>query len=123
MDHVTGLSIARIALGTGMLVAPEKSLRAGFLDATAPQAPYLARLFGSREIAVGVVTLLAAPAAKPALIKVGIGIDVADAAAGVLAVRSRGLSTPVGALVTGAALAAVVGGVAGLRQRGELPQV
>ena len=35
MDHVTGLSLGRLVIGTGMLLAPESSLRLGLLDATA----------------------------------------------------------------------------------------
>lgn len=117
MDHVNGLSVARIAIGTGMLLAPEPSLRLGLLDATAAQAPYLARMFGSREIAIGALTLLAAPEQRATMVTVGIGIDVADAVAGVLGIRSKALSTPAGALLTGVAAGAVVAGVAGLRQR------
>jgi hypothetical protein len=120
MDHINGLSVARIAIGTGMLLAPEPSLKLGLLDSTAAQAPYLARMFGSREIAIGALTLLAAPEHRATLIKVGIAIDVADAVAGVLGIRSKALSTPTGALVTGAAAGAVVSGIAGLRQRGAL---
>ena len=58
MDHINGLSVARIAIGTGMLLAPAPSLKLGLLDSTAAQAPYLARMFGSREIAIGALTLL-----------------------------------------------------------------
>lgn len=120
MDHVNGLSVARIAIGTGMLLAPEPSLKLGLLDSTAAQSPYLARMFGSREIAIGALTLLAAPEHRTTLIKVGIAIDVADAVAGVLGIRSKAFSTPAGALLTGAAAGAVVSGIAGLRQRGAL---
>ncbi|QIK67815.1 hypothetical protein G7072_17000 [Nocardioides sp. HDW12B] len=120
MDHVNSLAVARIAIGTGMLLAPEPSLKVGLLDPTARQAPYLARMFGSREIAIGALTLLAAPAQQVTLIKVGVAIDAADAVAGYLGIRSKGLSTPAGAALTGVAVVAVVSGLAGLRQRGAL---
>lgn len=118
MDHLTSLATARIAIGTGMLLAPEPSLRLGLLDATATQAPYLARMFGSREIALGAITLLAPPAQQATLAKVGIAVDAADAVAGYLGIRSKALSTPTGVALTGVAVAAVVSGVAALRQRG-----
>ena len=120
MDHVNGLSVARIAIGTGMLLAPEPSLRLGLLDSTAAQSPYLARMFGSREIAIGALTLLASPEHRPTLVTAGIAIDVADAVAGALGIRSKAFSTPAGVVLTGAAVGAVVAGVAGLRQRGSL---
>lgn len=120
MDPVTGLSLGRLVIGTGMLLAPEASLRLGLLDATAAQSPYLARMFASREIAIGGLTLLATGAQRDTLTAVGIGVDVADAAAGVLGIRSRAFSTPAGVVLTGAAVGAVVAGVAGLRQRGTL---
>ena len=116
MDNITGLSVGRVVIGTGMLLAPRKALRAGLMDAAAPQSPYLARMFGSREIALGALTLLAAPEHKPSLVRAGIAIDVADAAAGLLAIRSRAFGTARGAVLTGAAVAAVVSGVTSLRQ-------
>jgi hypothetical protein len=115
MDNITGLSLGRIAIGTAMLLAPEKALRAGMMDATAPQSPYLGRMFGSREVALGAITLLAAPEHRPSLVRAGIAVDVADALAGALAIRSRAFSTPRGAVLTGAAVAAVVSGVSALR--------
>lgn len=116
MDNITGLSVGRIVVGTAMLLAPGKALRVGMLDATAPQAPYLARMFGSREVALGALTLLAPPAHRATLVRAGLAVDVADAAAGILGIRSRALGTVPGALVTGAAVAAAASGVAHLRE-------
>jgi hypothetical protein len=115
MDNITGLSLGRIVIGAGMLLAPQKALRAGLMDATAPQSPYLARMFGSREIALGALTLMAPPEHRPTLVRAGVAVDVADAAAGVLAGRSPGHGPVRGAALTAAAAAAVAVGVASLR--------
>jgi hypothetical protein len=117
MDNATSLSLARVAVGTAAWVAPEFSLKAGMLDHTAPQSPFMLRLFGVRDAALGAITLMAAPAAKPALLKVGLVVDAADAAAAVRAVQRGQVKTPTGATVAGMALAAVVAGAVALGQQ------
>jgi hypothetical protein len=123
MDNATSLSLARIAIGAAAWAAPELSLRAGMLDAHAPESPYLLRLFGARDVALGAVTLFAAPEHKPALLRVGLAVDAADAGAAVMALRSRRLSTRTGAVLTGAAGAAMVAGLVALGQQRALRKV
>ena len=115
-DQATSLSLARIVLGGAAWVAPERALRATMLDPAA-QSPYLLRLFGARDVALGAITLMAAPSLKPTMLKIGIAVDAADAAAGALATRSGAVRPLTGALVTGAAAAAVVAGVVALGQQ------
>ena len=117
MDNATSLSLARIVVGAAAWAAPELSLKGAMLDATAPQSPYLIRLFGARDVALGAVTLLAAPEHKPALLKVGIGVDAADAAAAVHALSQGKLSKGAGITLAAAAGAAVAAGIAALAQR------
>ena len=117
MDTATTLSLARIAVGTAAWVAPETSLRAGMLDATQSQSPYMLRLFGARDAALGAITLLAKPEHKPALLKVGLAVDSADAAAAVHAMQRGQLRNPTGITLTGMAVAAVVAGVVALGQQ------
>jgi hypothetical protein len=117
MDNATSLSLARIVVGTAAWAAPELSLKAGMLDPSAPQSPYMLRLFGARDAALGLITLLAKPDHKPALLKVGLAVDAADAAAAVRAMQQRQLKPPAGITLAGAAAAAVVAGVVALGQQ------
>lgn len=117
MDNATSLSLARIAVGAAAYVAPDVSLRAGMLEPTAPQSPYLLRLFGARDVALGAITLLARPEHKPALLTVGLAVDAADATAAVRALQHGQLQPPTGVALAGMALAAVVTGVVALRQQ------
>ena len=117
MDNATVLSLARIAVGAAAWANPELSLRAGMLDASAPQSPYLLRLFGVRDAALGAITLLAAPEHKPALLRLGLGVDGADTGAAVIALRKKQLETLPGAVLAGAGALAVVGGLVALSQQ------
>ena len=117
MDNATSLSLARIAIGTAAWVAPELSLRAGMLDASAPQSPYMLRLFGARDTALGVITLAAKAEHRPALLKVGLAVDAADAAAAVRALQAGQVRTPAGATRAGLAGVAVVAGIVALREQ------
>ncbi|QIG43143.1 hypothetical protein G5V58_10560 [Nocardioides anomalus] len=116
MDPLFGLSLGRIAVGAVSLAKPDTAAGLLGLDARAnPQAGYVARLFGSREIALGALTLIARGRARRHLVLAGIAVDVADAAAGALGIRDRSISTRAGATMIGPALGAVVTGVRGLR--------
>jgi hypothetical protein len=117
MDPVTGLSLGRIAIGALALLSPPHAARLFRLDAARnPQLPYLTRMFGSREIALGAATLLARGSARRTMAGAGIAVDAADAVAGVLAARDGVVSRPVGAFLTLPALGAVVAGVVGARR-------
>jgi hypothetical protein len=116
VDPLIGLSLGRIAVGAVSLARPDTAAGLLGLDARAqPQAGYVARLFGSREIALGALTLLARGKARRHVLLAGIAVDVADAAAGALGVRDRSISARAGATMIGPALGAVVTGVRGLR--------
>jgi hypothetical protein len=117
MDNAISLSLARIVVGTAAWAAPDLSLKAAMLDPTAPQSPYMLRLFGARDVALGAITLMAKPEHKPALLKVGLAVDGADAAAAARAVQLGQLKPPTGAALAGMALAAVVAGVVALGQQ------
>lgn len=115
MDQVTGLSVGRIVIGAGALFAPELTMKVFGLDGeNNRQLPYMGRMFGSREIAVGVATLLSRGEARRNWIAAGIAIDLADAAAAILATQSGAVSKGRGALLTAPAIAAVNAGAVGL---------
>jgi hypothetical protein len=115
-DQATSLAVARIVVGAAAWVAPERSLRASLLDG-APQSTFLLRLFGARDAALGAITLLAAPSARPTLLKVGMAVDGADAAAAVMALKSGAVRPAAGAIFAGVALTAVAAGAAGIEQQ------
>lgn len=117
MDNATSLALARIAAGASAYAVPELGLKTAMLDPTAPQSPYLLRLFGVRDVALGVITLMAKPEAVPALLKLGMLVDASDAAAAVLALKSGAVKPPTGVALAGVATAAVIAGFAAFGQQ------
>lgn len=115
MDPVTGLSLGRIVIGIGALVAPGTTARLFGVDPAAnPQLGIFGRMFGAREIALGAVTLASRGSLRRNLTLVGIAVDGADAAGGVLELRDGGLPRVQGGALVGIALGAVGSGIAAL---------
>jgi hypothetical protein len=112
MNPVTGLSLGRIAIGIASLAKP---------DLVAQQmgqgsgAPLLTQWFGSREIALGTVTLLASGGARRNLVLVGMAVDAADAGTAYAAVQGKLLDRKLGTSLAAVAGGAVVSGLLGLR--------
>ena len=117
MDTVSTLSVARIGAGAGAWAAPGLWLKAAMLDATDPQSRTLVRLVGARDVALGAVTLMAGHDRRPALVKLGMLSDVADAAGALLALRAGALKPSTGIALAGAAAAAAVAGAIALGQK------
>jgi len=118
MDPVIGLAYGRIAVGTVALASPSLAARLLLLDTRSnPQLPYMTRLFGSREIALGALTVASSGAARERLVQVGIAVDGADALTGVAAAASGSVSKKAGILMALVAAGAVATGVGGLTQR------
>lgn len=116
MNPVTGLALGRIVVGIASLVAPDRT--AAFYGATAEGAPALipvSRMFGAREVALGLTTLLATGTARRNLVVAGMGVDGADTAAAIIALRSGQMPTPAAGALAALALGAVGAGAAGLR--------
>lgn len=115
MNPVTGLALGRIAIGATALASPDLAGKLFRLDvARNPQLPYMSRMFGSREIALGAITLLAKGSARRKLVGLGIAVDGADAFAGYDAMRSGAVNQSVGIGLTLPAVGAVVAGAVGL---------
>jgi hypothetical protein len=115
MNPVNGLALGRIAIGATALASPTLAAKLFRLDLDRnPQLPYLSRMFGSREIALGAITLMAKGKARRKLIALGIAVDGADAFAGYDAMRSGSVSQSVGVFLTAPALGAVAAGAVGL---------
>jgi hypothetical protein len=118
MNSATGLAASRVLVGALAVAAPELGVKMFRLDPTAnPQLPYMARLFGSREIVLGAATLLSRGKTRRNVILAGIGIDAADTAAAVLAGESGSVDRTTQVLLAVPAAAAVLAGLNGLRPR------
>ena len=118
MNPVTGLSLGRIAIGATALAAPQLAGKLFKLDVeNNRQLPYMTRMFGSREIALGVVTLVSSGAARRSLVAVGIGVDAADAYAGYEAMNDSSVDQKTGIGLVAPAVLAVAAGVVGLFAR------
>jgi hypothetical protein len=112
----------RVAIGAGSWVAPRLAGRLFGLDAVAnPQLPYVARLFGVRDVALGAGLQLSSVENRRLWLQVGILCDAADFVAGILAGRSGEISKVSTVLVTAPALAGVGLGVAALQAADEPP--
>jgi hypothetical protein len=118
MDPLTGLAYGRIALGTLAFASPSLASKLLLLDQRAnPQLPYVTRLFGSREVALGALTLASSGAARERLVQVGVAVDGADALTGVAAAASGAVPKKAGVLLALVAVGAVVTGIGGLTER------
>lgn len=118
MNPVTGLSLGRIAIGAVSLGNPELAGKLFRLDVRGnPQLPYLSRMFGAREIAIGAVTLLATGTAWRNLVLAGMAVDAADAFAGYRAGQDGYVPRATSGMLVAPAVAAVVAGAVGLRTR------
>ena len=115
MNPVTGLALGRVVIGVLSIFSPSLAAKLFRLDGDAnPQLPYLSRMFGSREIALGALTLAASGTARRNLILVGIAVDGSDAVAGHLAGREGYVSRTTSTFLTLPALGAVAAGVVGV---------
>lgn len=116
MDPVTGLAVGRIALGTVSLVSPGLAAKLFLLDPKAnPQLGLMTRLFGSREIALGAITLATTGTARRALVQVGVAVDGADVLAGLAATVSGSVPKTTGLLFSAVAAGAVAAGATSLQ--------
>lgn len=116
MNPVTGLSLGRIAVGAISLADPQRAGKLFQLDPVGnPQLSYVARLFGSREVALGAATLLARGKTRRNLVLLGILVDAADAGTGYLGIQEGTVSKQTGGALIGPAVGAIVAGLLGLR--------
>jgi hypothetical protein len=114
-DAVKALAGVRILIGVSSWLTPRVSGRLFGLDAKAnPQSPYLGRLFGVRDIALGVGALASEGDARRLWLTAGLACDGADALAGVAGGARGYLPKFTSLLVTATALTAVGLGVAAL---------
>jgi hypothetical protein len=109
------LSGLRVAIGAGAWAAPNTTGKLFGLDPdNNPQASFLARLFGVRDVALGLGTTATTGSSRRLWWQLGIACDLADAAAAVLAARNGTLPKAAAVLAGGTAIAAAGLGVAAL---------
>ncbi len=114
-NAVNALAGLRLAVGVSSWSAPRVAGSLFGLDAQAnPQAPYLARLFGVRDVALAWGALSSDGDAQRQWLLAGLACDLADALAGIAGGRGGYLPKLTCVLVTGTALGAVALGAAAL---------
>ena len=112
---IRNLAGIRMAVGTSAWATPRLAGKAFGLDADSnPQSPYLARLFGARDVALGLGALTTSGESRRHWLMLGMLCDAADAAAGVLAGRAGYLPKVATVLVTATAVAAAGMGLSAL---------
>ena len=103
------LAVGRIVVGIGSWAAPRLVQRAFAIDPDAnPGAGYPMRLFGVRDLVIGLGVLNTSGAERKRWLQTGLACDLADIAAAGVSAKDGSLS-PTSALVGGAA---AVGGAA-----------
>jgi hypothetical protein len=111
------IAISRIAVGAGTWLTPNLSGRMFGLDPEGnPQLPYIGRLFGARDVALGAGVLRSPSKSKEAWVTAGAACDVADVAAGVLAGARGQLPVSAAILVSATAGAFAAAGIWLLQQ-------
>ena len=116
---INGLAGLRLAVGVSSWATPRVAGRLFGLDADAnPQAPYLARLFGIRDVALAWGALNSTGSAQRQWLVAGLACDAADAVAGIVGGRAGYLPPVTSVLVTGTAVSAALLGAAALGDSG-----
>jgi hypothetical protein len=105
----------RVSIWLASWISPRLAGKLFGLDVEGnPQAPYLARLFGARDVALAWGALSSEGEARRQWLLAGLACDVADAAAGIAGGRSGYLPKLTSALVSCTAVSAVALGASAL---------
>jgi hypothetical protein len=115
MNPKQQLPAIRIAIGGGAFAAPELTAKIFGLTRTDAEATFLARLFGVRDIALGIGQMVANGEAESLWWQLGVVCDAADTVAAVLMLRAGGPKRA-GVMSALTALNATVLGVLALNQ-------
>jgi hypothetical protein len=103
---VRTILVGRFALGAVALILPRFTTRLLQMDPNAnPASSFLMRLFGVRDIFLGVAPLLVAEPGRGRILGAAAGVDLTDATAAVLAGLTRRVPPRASAIATAAALA------------------
>ena len=114
---IRALAGLRFAVGTGAWLTPNLAAKSFGMDPEGnPQASYMGRLFGARDVALAAGVMSTSGASRDLWLRLGLACDAADAAAAVLAGRNGSLPKFTAALVFAPAVAAVAAGAIALRE-------
>lgn len=114
---VDAIAALRVMLGSSAWLAPNLTGRLFGIDPDDnPQLPYVGRLFGARDVALGAGTLRSSRKNKDAWLTASLACDAADVAAGVLAGARGQLPLGAAALVSATAGAFAAAGLWLLQQ-------
>jgi hypothetical protein len=109
---------ARMTIGLAIWTTPRITSKAFGIDVPGnPQLPYVARLFGARDVALACGVLSTEGDTQRQWLLAGVACDVADTLAGIAGARRGYLPKLTSALVTGTALSGVILGAAVLREQ------
>jgi hypothetical protein len=116
-NAINALVGLRLAVGAASWLTPRPAGKLFGLDSKAnPQAPYLARLFGVRDMALAYGAMSSEGETQRQWLTVGVACDVADSLAGIAGGRRGYLPKFASVLVTATALAAAALGATALRE-------
>jgi hypothetical protein len=105
------IAMGRVAVGASTWLTPNLTGRLFGLDPEGnPQLPYVGRLFGARDVALGAGALRSSRKNRQAWLTAALACDVADVAAGVLAGARGQLPVASAALVSATAAGFAVAG-------------
>jgi hypothetical protein len=114
-QSIRNLAMLRLAVGVSSYLTPNLGGKLFGLDpASNPQAPYLARLFGVRDVALALGALQTSGESRRQWLQLGVLCDAADVGAAVIGRRGGYLPVPTAILVGGVAAAATAMGMAAL---------
>jgi hypothetical protein len=117
-QSVRTLAIARIVIGLVSYLAPTLAGRLTGLDARGnPQAPYLGRLFGVRDVVLGIGALRSQGEERARWLRLGLACDAADLGAAIAGGRAGYLPPATTALLAAPAAAALALGARALKGR------
>ncbi len=112
---IKALAGVRLAIGVASWTTPRVAGKLFGLDAEAnPQSPYLARLFGVRDVALAWGAFSTEGDTQRQWLMAGLACDVADMLAGIAGGRSGYLPALTSVMVSGTALSAAALGVLAL---------
>jgi hypothetical protein len=114
-SSVRGISAIRLGVGAAAWLTPRLAGKAFMLDPVGnPQSPYLARLFGIRDVALAYGTTSSSGDARRTWLTAGLACDVADTLAALAGGRAGYLSRTQTVLLAAPAIAATALGAAAL---------
>ena len=115
-QSIRNLAMIRLGVGVTSYLAPNLGGKLFGLDpAGNPQAPYLARLFGIRDIALALGALQSSGESRRQWLQLGVLCDAADVGAAAFGRRGGYLPVPTAIIVGGVAAAATALGANALR--------